>query len=280
MYVFFRFTPALALAAGLLFAAPASAQVDREDEEDAREEREDRERAERDRVRIFRHRPGDDRVFFRHPFPPGHPLPPDAEAFHFERDGDTLIFRTPDGEEHVLVEPGEWTMLADSLHDRVFRFHVGPEMEALRERFADFERLPRLEHFERSFDGHPFMMEGPGAHVELFGLDGLGFGGSEETRREMRELERRAHDLAREARRADRDDRARLEAELDEVLDDLFEIRGRAREEEAQRLRERATELERRADELEQAVRERARERRALIEQRKRELLGEDESDW
>jgi hypothetical protein len=124
----------------------------------------------------------------------------------------------------------------------------------------------------------------PGADVLLDRLPGILDGPfrdaiptpgvSEETRERMRTLDRRSRDLAREARAAEGRDRERLERELDGVLAELFDVRADARREEAAHLRDRA-------DALDAGLRERAAQREALLDARRRELLGEtDGADW
>ena len=153
---------------------------------------------------------------------------------------------------------------------RVFRFG-GPEGAAWMGRLG--EGLGRLggrlpEMFEMEGDG-PFGM------IEAFGM-----GGSPETREAMRRLQREARDLARQAREADGAERARLDTDLDRVLGELFEVRGQARRERAEHLRERAQALMAEADEVEASLAEREAERARLIDERKRDLLGEPGADW
>lgn len=236
---------ALLLAAAL--ALPAAAQEDREAPRDEEE------------GEIVIERDGD---VYRFHVPDGD-VPDGDPLFRHWRDGDrplradTVIdgrrvirFRTPDGEQEV------------------FEFEV-PHFDA--EDFRMRAPGPRFEH-----DGEPFGFRMRELMDDFHGLDAR----SEETRREMMALERRAHELAAEARRADSGARDELERDLDAVLEQLYEVRGRMREEQAARLEERAERLREEAETLRQSLREREQERRALIEERKRELLGEPGADW
>ncbi|MEM1116103.1 MAG: hypothetical protein AAF845_06430 [Bacteroidota bacterium] len=178
--------------------------------------------------------------------------------FRIERDGDdghVIFHRGDDGEENVFrfrtPSPGDVAQLRGLQMD----------LDALRDGpFAAF----------RSGDS-PFA-------VRSFLMGG---GVSEETREQMRDLQREAREIAREARRADGAERDAAVRRLDGVLAELFEVRAEARREEAQHLRERARELTAEADEVEDALRERDARREALIDARRAELLGETPlSDW
>lgn len=89
-------------------------------------------------------------------------------------------------------------------------------------------------------------------------------------RREVAEKEREASRLAREWRRAETSERARLEADLDRMLEEIFEAKEEARKEELARLNERAKDLEARAA-------ERQHRKAEIISRRKNRLLGEDD---
>lgn len=106
-------------------------------------------------------------------------------------------------------------------------------------------------------------------------------GGSPETRARMRELETEARQHARRARTADGAERREAEDALYRTLDELFDVRAEARRERAERLRQQAAELQAEADEMEAALADREARRRALIEARRDELMGEDPTlDW
>lgn len=276
-----RFALVAACAAVLFLADPATAQVERETEEqeeaEERIEREERRaRGLRDRIRhqdgrfprgerrgaiIFRDEDGNVRRFEL-----------DGGEAEWEFDGpalrDTVIdgrrvirFRTPGGEEEVIE--------FDMPDAEAMRFHLRdvdiddfdmPDFEFEREGAMPFGRAffgPERLRFENFMEG--FHLDDP------------------EARREMMELERRAHELAAELREGQS---ASLDRELDETLERLFDLRGQARAERAERLEERAEELRREAQELREALRERQQDRRRLIEERKRMLKGDAGSDW
>ncbi len=191
-----------------------------------------------------------------------------------EEDGGRIVIRRPDGDNVFRIqvpEPGEDGVVrffspgADGEHEFHFKMPRPEDLAELRELELNDLEVPRW-----------FDEGGPGMALRLFNRDGV----SAETRERMRTLQREAEALAREARAADGTERERLVDRLDAVLGELFEIRGQAREEEAEGLRERARELMVEADEKEAALRERETRRRALIESRRAELLGETASDW
>ncbi len=233
----------------------------------------------------------------------------DDEAIVIHRDG-RIVIRDEDGTVRHFEFDGAHPVLSDTTVDgrRIIRFRM-PDGD---ERTLDF-RVPDLEHFE--FDHEDFEADLERFHhgMERFRRDmedfdgprrfrfreGTPLGGlwtdgvaglaerlgafpgiSEETRREMRQLERRTRELAARYRRAAGAERAEAERELDEALGRLFELRGQARAEAADHLDEQAERLRERADELREALRDRNQRRRALIDERKRELTGERGSDW
>lgn len=165
--------------------------------------------------------------------------------FRIERDGARIVVRPGDG-------PGE-----------LFDLTV-PNADRLRELYR--------------MDEAPFAFFG-GERPMLRGF-GVQPGVSDETRERMRELQAEARGLAQRARRATGDERREAERRLDDVLGELFEVRGQARQEQADHLRERAREMTAEADELEATLHDRAARRQALIDARRAELLGEPGSDW
>jgi hypothetical protein len=108
---------------------------------------------------------------------------------------------------------------------------------------------------------------------------------SAETRRAVVESDRRTRRLAQELRQAERDrDRTRanrLRNDLRQALDEAFDLRQQARAERAERLEEQVRRLEEEAATLRVEQREREASRRAIIERRERELLGDGNVlDW
>lgn len=175
-----------------------------------------------------------------------------------------IIIRTPDGEEEIIE--------LDGLGENTFAFRM-PDLEFDMDDF-DFEMPDGLEMRLRRFGD-------PDANGFAFGpnfmhLEGM-MGASSETRREMIELERRSVEIASQLRE---EHDASRERELDDVLNQLFELRGQARAERASHMEEQAEELRQEARELRESLNERNRDRNDLIEERKRELLGERGSDW
>ena len=181
-----------------------------------------------------------------------------------------IIIRTPDGDEEVIE--------LDGMEGHNFHFEM-PDFDVPHFEFEDFNmEFPDGDHMR-------FFLDREGPRIRSFGvspeMDILRhfesmMGASEETRREMMELERRSAELAAQLREQESAERER---ELDETLERLFELRGQARVERAEHMEERAEEIRRQAEELRQSIRERESNRRALIEDRKRDLLGRG-SDW
>jgi hypothetical protein len=217
------------------------------------------------------------------------------DAVRFERDGNVYHFHItpPDGWPEDWREGARGFAFRDTVIDgrRVIRFHA-PFGEAFD--FEDFDvedfdaegfrrRVgPDLERF-RAMPPDLFFEHGTPLGLPRMPFDdwmGSPHGLDEEARRELMALERRAHELAAEVRRAEGRDRAEAERALDEALERLFEMRGELRAAQVERLEERAERLREEAEELRRALRERDAERRALIEERKRELLGEPGADW
>ncbi|HEX9951096.1 MAG TPA: hypothetical protein VGB53_04955 [Rubricoccaceae bacterium] len=181
-------------------------------------------------------------------------------------DGERFVFRRPEG-------------AGANVEFRRFEHDGGPEVHRFERdgvvvrRFgrdgADSDTLRfRLPSPDVLLEGVHGMMDGP--FREFFGSPGV----SDETRERMQELDRRSRDLAREARAASGSDRDRLERDLGGVLAELFDVRADAR-------REQAAHLRAEADELEAGLRERDARREAILDARRRELLGEsDGADW
>ena len=181
-----------------------------------------------------------------------------------------IIIRTPDGNEEIIE--------LDGIGENTFSF-----------RMPDFD-MPDFEMEDFNFE----MPEDHEMRLRMFGDEGSNvfafrpnlmhleemMGASSETHREMMELERHSMELAARIRHGEEGERAELDRELDDVLDSLFDLRGRARAERADHMEEQAEELRQEAQELRESLNERNGDRRSLIEERKRELLGERGSDW
>jgi len=109
-------------------------------------------------------------------------------------------------------------------------------------------------------------VESKAPHVFLNGFyNGMGA--------ENLEAERRSREVARMLRRGEGDE-AELEAELDELLNEVFQAKQETQQERVDRLREQLAELEER-------VAQRRADREEIIQKRKNELLGRgDRYDW
>jgi hypothetical protein len=91
---------------------------------------------------------------------------------------------------------------------------------------------------------------------------------------EVRKLERKSRDLARDVRKAEGADKEQLEQELDDVLKEIFDRKQELR-------KERIEKLEERLEKSRQRYETRMSERERIIENRKNELLGEpDYLEW
>ncbi len=100
------------------------------------------------------------------------------------------------------------------------------------------------------------------------------FGESMRGRTEIMKMEMESQRLARSARRADADERAQLEQELQEKLDEIFDRKQELREKRIEELR---ASLNKALDQQN----ERDQSRKEIIERRLRELLGQhNKYDW
>ncbi len=101
-----------------------------------------------------------------------------------------------------------------------------------------------------------------------------GIAGSMKERSELMEMEMESRRLAQRARRAEGEERTRLEDELSGKLQEIFDRKQTLREEQIDRLRE----------ELDEALdkhNDRSQNQKEIIERRMRQLLGrEDKYDW
>ena len=125
--------------------------------------------------------------------------------------------------------------------------------------------------------GGPLIWEGPGGRGYAFfgGNAGIDRHRMHHPRRidfgmdkELRKLERDARKLARNVRRADDDERAELESEFDRKLTEIFNYKGAKRQEAIDRAEDRLADMRERQQKRESA-------KAGIIDQRKRDLLGE-----
>ncbi|GAB5537314.1 MAG: hypothetical protein Rubg2KO_35630 [Rubricoccaceae bacterium] len=175
--------------------------------------------------------------------------------FYIERDGSNIRFRGPDDERFLNLE----------VPNGGAKFNLnGFDLDRYFDAQGDFNNRFR------------FFNDGPGNIFRVLGSGSM----SAETRDRMRELQSESRELAMRARTMNGAERQDAERQLDAVLSELFDVRGEARQEEADALRKRARELMDEASEKEEALRDRAARRDALIEARRAELLGTSSSDW
>lgn len=203
----------------------------------------------------------------------------DGDSIYVERDGETTVVpNTPEGRielddlnldlerNRIRIEVDEDDVDFDLDSDgdvRVFRMRRGgPEGLAL---------------------GREFEFDGPGMALRRFGPNGLAtfrfdddmtwVAEDAEAQAEIMTKEMEARSLARQLRNTEGGERADLEAELDELLADLFEMK----------LEQRRTTVERLEEKLageQEALAEREAARDDIIERRKQQLLGEDTLEW
>lgn len=194
---------------------------------------------------------------------------------HFSEDGNSVW--VGDGEEFrgfgnsfITLGDGRFTVdgdTSDRLKEMMAR--VGPRGEM---RFGDNDFVLKNgggRSFFFSDDGAPNVFEDYAEHL---------FGGHAPRalhfNSEAMALERQLNQMARKLRMADEDEKAELEAQLDELLAEAFDAKIADQRSEAERLEARLQELRERLD-------ERSASREEIIAKRKRELLGQrDVLDW
>lgn len=142
-----------------------------------------------------------------------------------------------DGKRLVIVNGDTVSSGFPMPHDGAFAYHFGPRMDGHGPRFR-FDR--DFTHKIRSFRDQ-----------------------------ELRKLEQEAHSIARNARRADRSEKADLEKQLDQKLNEIFDYKLELRKKAISKAQKHVAELKER-----QARRKSAREE--IIKKRKDELLGMD----
>ena len=206
----------------------------------------------------------------------------EAEADTIYVSGDkTIIIVDEDGERIIVRGIGDVDWPRIFVDDDLISPHT------FRVRPGQF-RMPRVEFRGRHFDDEDddddeqdFVFFDSFAG-DLDHLLGEGFGGdftirlgeSMKERQEIRRLEMESHQLARQVRRADDDERAQLEQELAEKLNEIFDRKQALREKRVEQLREA---MNKALDEQN----DREANRNEIIDRRLRELLGQrDRYDW
>lgn len=170
-----------------------------------------------------------------------------------DEDGN-VFFNSDDGEGFFDVRPGTFKWRGP----RALEFH-GQHGEGDRNVAILNDYLDQMGNVWVDHDGADFR---------------FGFGESMKGRSEVMKMERESRRLARQARQAEGDERDRLEAELEQHLQQIFERKQALREEEIDRMREAL-------DKALDAHNERSSNRAEIIERRLRQLLGkEDKYDW
>jgi hypothetical protein len=101
----------------------------------------------------------------------------------------------------------------------------------------------------------------------------------------QQQLERRSHELAervRQARTAEggKEPAEKLQAELRDVVEQQFDVRGEIRKTEVEQIKQQLERLRQRIDELRQDLDHRDHERQSIIERRLQQLLGDEGSGW
>ncbi len=202
----------------------------------------------------------DQPIFFKKDGENGHSM-----SWWMDNDNDSFgsyakalsLYSDSDGEPHF----------AFGTSPNVFKYEVDAEGKSF---FQDmdmkFDFESRMEHEGmKHFDSR------------LAPLDGFSFltSGGLYSDAESRRINRRANELAERIRRADDDsDTSDMEAELDELLTEMFAAKQEAQQARVDKLREQLTELE-------QRVSERNADHEEIISKRRNELLGKrSKYDW
>jgi hypothetical protein len=194
----------------------------------------------------------------------------DKTIIVMSEDGRRVVIRSADGEE------GSRFFFEDRPGARVFGVRPGT--------FFDEEGTPRIMRFHSDRLGDldedltvlDDMISGmDGVWVDRLGDDlRVEFGASMKERSELMRMETESQRLARRARRAEGQEKADLERELEEQLNEIFDRKQALQEERIDRLR----------DEMDKALdrhNERDQHREEIIERRLRQLLGrQDRLDW
>lgn len=192
-----------------------------------------------------------------------------------------VVIKTPDGQKiYVYTDDGDTgarVFVGDPGDDHGLRMWRGVAPDV---RFRHFDAdHPRAFVFGDDGEGFDFDFDMPEIEPLLEGLGGmrrmrLELGMSTEERAEIARMDAETHRLAREARRAEGAERQRLERELREELETIFERKLELRSKHIET-------LEDRLNEERETLEERRQSRNEIIERRLRDLLGEDDAlDW
>ena len=207
----------------------------------------------------------------------------DGERVEFtSENGKTFVIRT-DGDDGIAwigddAMPRKFGIFsADSLRSNRLSWELSahPEGEArlfFRDRMAHAEDGLTSPAFpERMFQLGADRIRSP--QMEML-LEGGAPWGSALMNPELLGMERRIEELGRQARRAEGSERERLEADLDDLLNEAFDLKMEAE-------RKQVEDLESRIKSLRERITERADSRADIIAKRKRQLLGEKSIlDW
>ncbi|MFQ5570144.1 MAG: hypothetical protein ACE5G0_10755 [Rhodothermales bacterium] len=204
----------------------------------------------------------------------------EAEADTIYVDEGTIVIKVDDDGRRIIING----VAIDDLDGKhVFRFGSGKDAysvafgDYLRHRPRIGVRMPKLERFfDDEFNAFAVAPDPEGHGVVIDQLRDLEFrlGGSMKERSEISKMEMETRRLARQARRAEGEERARLEQELEEKLNEIFDRKQALREQHIEKLREQMNEALDKNNERQQNKSE-------IVERRLRELLGkEDKYDW
>lgn len=205
----------------------------------------------------------------------------EAEADTIYVSGDNTIVIMSDDGRRIIVRSADdldWpkVIVGDEIisHPRVFSVRPGqwrvPKVEFRGFPFGDDEDDEK----DFAFFGEHF------GNMGNFSINGFGddftihLGESMKERTELMKMEMESQRLARRARRADSDERAQLEQELEEKLNEIFDRKQALQEERVEQLREALNKALDQQNDRDQS-------RNEIIDRRLRELLGQsDKYDW
>jgi hypothetical protein len=185
-------------------------------------------------------------------------------------------FSDEDGPVILRVRPDGGTVEVERVGPNNFRFRDGftvvhpNDGEAFHLRRSDW---PRMEDLEIDIPDIPDFDVEPFIRNFRFDFDGpRRFRISEH--REVAELEKQSREIAREARRAEGQERADLEADLRAKLNEIFDKKTELR-------REHVEKLDENLEEERETLQKREESREQMIDRRQRMLMGEgDALDW